>query len=99
MFIGGGGVAQASRAGTWGDGDFFVKWTADTTWTRIEPHNFVENAEACIARYYAGTVRYYYGPAVRNDSVYSHTTSYVYATNGSFSSNCFYLVGGYRYRL
>jgi hypothetical protein len=98
VFISGGGVAQAARSGTWGD-DFFVHWSADTTWTRIEPHNFTTTAQACIGRYYAGAVRFYYGPAVMNYNALEHRTSYVSATNGTYSQNCFYLVGRSRYRL
>ena len=79
--------AHASRSGTWESDVWYTRWTADSTYTIIEPHMFA-SAAAGICRYTGSGPTYYYGP-YRNNNLATHNKSRVDASNGYNCGNFF----------
>ena len=86
--------AHAVRRGTWQSDVWYMYWSADTTWTLIEPH-LLYPASAVIARYQSSGVVYIYGPAVSNPNSRYHSTSYVYNAVGAYVGNYFKYQGAH----
>lgn len=85
FLLGNSNPAQAA-CGTYEVDVFYTYWKTTNTSTIIEPHQWTVPQYASIARYYAGTVIYYYGPAAQNPS-WTYKTSMVSSTNGTFVGN------------
>jgi len=85
-FVGLAGPAQAN-SGQWCSDVWWVTWSASHTFTKIEPH-MATTTYPGIGRYTGSGVVYYYGPGVTNTLI-SHKTSTVSASNGSWVGNYF----------
>lgn len=84
----------AARSGTWEADVFYVHWSADNTWTQIEPHFLLNDAYPGVCRMVGGTPRYYLGDPVRNNLSTEHKTSRVTVTDGSAGCGNFFQEGG-----